>query len=48
MVTLRDVVRATLLGILAIAAVAMTVQVTFFSHSARQGLETPASVEPLS
>lgn len=54
MFTLREAARTLGLGLIAAAMAYSTVQVTFFNTSgvsgsaARQGLETPASVEPLS
>lgn len=56
MFTLREAARTTVLGLIAAVMAWTTVQVTFFNGpagyhgaaAARQGLETPASVEPFS
>ncbi len=56
MFTLREAARTTVLGLIAAVMAWTTVQVTFFNGpagyhgaaAARQGLETPVSVEPFS
>lgn len=48
MFTLREAVRTLGLGLIALAMTYTTLQVTFSSAQARQGLAVPASVEPFS